>query len=51
MLFDFEAEVAIADFTWARKGSCVIDGQREECVEIEKNTSMTDGRTRVNNTQ
>ena len=48
MMFYSGAEVSILDSTFARELGCVIDErQTQECVGIEKNASMTVGRTKI----
>lgn len=48
MLFDTGAEVFILDTTFAHKVGCYVDeSQRQECVGIEEDTYLTDGRTRI----
>ena len=48
MLLDSGDEISIVDTAFSRKLRCFIDeNPKQECVEIEENAYMTEGRSKI----
>ena len=48
MPLDSGAEISIVDKAFARKVGCIVgENQKQECVGIDENTYMTEGRTKI----